>query len=345
MNLGTADSRSDQRFDSMSLKDSIFGPLFGCHSCDELKRTVSQLKKQLQDLSKENGTLKAQFSALESASAQPLVPVSAMSPELGWAHLKASVSGFKKPFLQDAHQVLIAGEHAVLIVCDGAGSKKHSKAGADFISGFLADKLRELVAGDASISAENWSALSRSIFSEAALALKARAASENKLFDDYGCTCIVVYAGKDFVACSHVGDGRAGYLAPSGHWKALLTPYKGALANATVFMTMLDSQNTDTLIASHVVEGRTRAIVALSDGPEDVCWQVSAFDSTGKKVVDPNQPSNEFLGKIANQLVAATAQKAPQDSLDKLWADFLTTGSPKLAAQVDDKTLLLALRG
>ena len=329
----------------MSLKDSILGPFFGCQSCEKLKQKVAKLESQIRELSKENGSMKERLIILESAADQPLVPVSAMSPDLGWAHLKASVSGFKKPFLQDAHQVVIAGEHAVLIVCDGAGSKKHSKAGAGFISAFLADKFRELVGVTASLSAENWSTLSRAIFSEAASALKAKAASEGKQFEDYGCTCIVVYAGKDFVACAHVGDGRAGYLAPSGHWKALMTPYKGALANATVFMTMLDSQNADTLISSQVVEGRTRAIVALSDGPEDVCWQVSAFDPTGQRVVDPNQPSNEFLGKIANQLVAATAQKAPQANLDKLWADFLTTGSPKLAAQVDDKTLLLALRG
>ncbi len=86
-------------------------------------------------------------------------------------------------------------------------------------------------------------------------------------------------------------------------------------------------------------------MVAMSDGPEDVCWKVSVFDSSGQKVVDPNEPSNEFLSKIANQLAGATAKDVPQADLDKLWANFLTDGSPKLKAQIDDKTMLMALRG
>ena len=39
------------------------------------------------------------------------------------------------------------------------------------------------------------------------------------------------------------------------------------------------------------------------------------------------------------------AKRVTQAELDKLWQKFLTEGSPKLKAQVDDKTMLLALRG
>jgi len=334
----------------MSLKDAILGPFLPCRSCKELKLKVTGLEKAAEAASRENKALKEELAALKAAvdastESQPVLPISPMPSEAGWAHLKASVIGFKKPVLQDAHQVVIEGDDAVLIVCDGAGSKKRSGEGANFIVGFLADKFRQLRTEGVTISTDDWPKLVRGLLRDAALGLREKAKAENASFDDYGCTCIVVYAGPDFVACAHVGDGRAGYLAPSGHWKALMTPYKGALANATVFVTMLDESNAASLVECQVVKARTRAIVALSDGPEDVCWQVSAFDPAGQKVVDPNQPSNEFLGKIANQLAAATAQKAPQDKLDKLWAEFLTNGSPKLAAQVDDKTLLLALRG
>jgi peptidyl-tRNA hydrolase len=51
------------------------------------------------------------------------------------------------------------------------------------------------------------------------------------------------------------------------------------------------------------------------------------------------------LSKIANQLAAKAAKAVSQADLDTQWQKFLTDGSPKLAAQVDDKTLLLALRG
>jgi hypothetical protein len=334
----------------MSLKFNFFRPFFECPRCAELNLKISELEQQAVELGRQNQELQKQLNAIQAANAamtplQPVVPIAAMSPESGWAHLKASVVGHKKASLQDAHRLLTEGENAFLVVCDGAGSKKHSKAGADFIAGFLADRFRDLMAQDGGVSADNWPELSRSLFHEATKGLKDKAKAEVKSYDDYGCTCIVVYAGKDFVACAHVGDGRAGYLDPSGHWKALMTPYKGALANATVFMTMLEVHNADTLMETQVVKVRTRAVVALSDGPEEVCWQVSAFNQTGQQVIDPNQPSNEYLSKIANQLAAKAAKAVSQADLDTQWQKFLTDGSPKLAAQVDDKTLLLALRG
>ena len=86
-------------------------------------------------------------------------------------------------------------------------------------------------------------------------------------------------------------------------------------------------------------------MITANEKPSHVCWLVSSFNQSGQKVIDPNQPSDEFLGKIANQLAGATAKNVSQDALDKLWQTFLTEGTPKLKAQVDDKTLLLALRG
>jgi hypothetical protein len=255
------------------------------------------------------------------------------------------VAGFRKPILQDAHDLVIEGDNAVLIVCDGAGSLKHSKAGAEFVVKHLSAKFLELIKAGEVITKETWAERARTLFLEATEALKSKTQADRQSFGDFGCTCIVVFAGPDFVACVHVGDGRAGYLDASGHWLALMTPHKGALANSTVFMTMLEPASLEQLVRVTFIPARTRAVVALSDGPEDVCWLVSTFNAAGQVIIDPNEPSNEFLGKIANQLAAATAKNVPQNALDKLWQDFLTGGTPKLKAQVDDKTLLLALRG
>ena len=276
---------------------------------------------------------------------QPVVTIDAVPPKSGWAHLKASVTGFGKASLQDAHDLVIEGENALLIVCDGAGSLKHSKAGADFVVKHLSAKFLELIKAGEVFTQESWAERSRAFFLEASQALKSKSQADRLNFGEFGCTCIVVFAGPDFVACAHVGDGRAGYLDASGHWLALMTPHKGALANSTVFMTMLEPASLEQLVRVKFIPTRTRAVVALSDGPEDVCWLVSTFNPSGQKVIDPNEPSNEFLGKIANQLAAATAKNVSQDALDKLWQTFLTEGTPKLKAQVDDKTLLLALRG
>ena len=329
----------------------IIGPFLWCDECARRLTLIRELKVRIKALEDDNKELKAKVGELSllspqaAVSVQPLVPVAAMAPEDGWAHLKASVKGFRKPFLQDAHEVVIDGENAVLLVCDGAGSMRNSKSGADFVVKHLGGKLRELLKSGDVLSKDIWPDLARKLFLEAAQDLNAKAQADRLPFDTFGCTCIVVFAGADFVACAHVGDGRAGYLDASGHWRALMTPHKGALANSTVFMTMLDAGSVSQLVRVNFVEGRTRAVVAMSDGPEDVCWQVSTFDPAGQKVVDPNQPSNEFLGKIANQLAGATAKKVTQDALDKLWQNFLTEGSPRLAAQVDDKTMLMALRG
>ena len=335
----------------MKIKQFL-GPLFpGCADCRRKQQTINRQQVRIGELESLVTELKSasvqglQLPAAVIAEQQEVFPIATMAPEEGWAHLKASVTGFRKPFLQDAHEVVIDEENVVLLVCDGAGSLKNSKAGADFVVKQMGDKFRELLKSGAALSMERWSEWARSSFLATSQALKAKAMAERADPDSFGCTCIAVLAGKDFVACAHVGDGRAGYLDSSGYWLALMKPHKGVLANSTVFMTMLDASSVDGLVRVSFHGVRTRAVVALTDGPEDVCWQVSVFNPSGQIVVDPNQPSNEFLGKIANQLAGATVKKVPQPDLDRLWHKFLTDGSPKLAAQVDDKTMLMALRG
>lgn len=321
-----------------------WGPfVIKCVDCASHLNVIKQHEARIAEL--ESMVAELTRPAKGGATGQPLVPIDALPPDSGWVHLKASVQGFRKPFLQDAHDLVIEGENALLIVCDGAGSLKHSKVGADFVVKHLSSKFLELIKAGEVFNQESWTERARSLFLEATQALKAKSQKDRHNFSDFGCTCIVVLAGPDFVACAHVGDGRAGYLDASGHWRALMTPHKGALANSTVFMTMLEPASLEQLVRVTFIPARTRAVVALSDGPEDVCWKVSTFDPSGQKVIDPNQPSNEFLGKIANQLVAYTVKNVPQEKLDKLWQDFLTEGTPKLKTQVDDKTLLLALRG
>lgn len=323
----------------------MLGPIIPkCQACFRRNGEITKLLEQVKELESKVEELNLLLNP-PAVPGQPVVPIGAVPAEAGWVHLKASVAGFRKPILQDAHDLVIEGDNAVLIVCDGAGSLKHSKAGAEFVVKHLGAKFLELIKAGEVFTSETWTERARTLFFQATEALKSKTHADRQNFGDFGCTCIVVFAGPDFVACAHVGDGRAGYLDASGHWLALMTPHKGALANSTVFMTMLEPSSLEQLVRVKFIPTRTRAMVALSDGPEDVCWLVSTFNPSGQKVIDPNEPSNEFLGKIANQLAAATAKNVSQDALDKLWQTFLTEGTPKLKAQVDDKTLLLALRG
>ena len=114
----------------------------------------------------------------------------------------------------------------------------------------------------------------------------------------------------------------------------------------TVFLTMLTSDTVDRFLQCQSVPVRSRCLVALSDGPESVCWHTATQDKAGKgKIEDPNMPSGEFFEKIAGQLAGASSNNVTQEDLDKLWTDFLTLGNPALKAEKDDKTLVLALRG
>lgn len=347
---------------------SIFGDLLRWKKAPPLL-TYAQLVERIDNLRNENEQLKAEVSRLSrkgttsklTADAPPPATIGSApdypneTPTViadipkadGWVHLKASVQGFGKESLQDAHAVLTNGPSAVLIVCDGAGSKKHSKAGADFASRFIEQRFKEIFAAGRKLKADEWTAFSKELLLEASVSLDVYARKSGHSLQDFGATCIIAFSNEEFCACSHVGDGRAGYLDSKSVWRSLMVPFKGAEANATIFLSMLNAENADEFIRHTVVTGRTRSIVALSDGPEGVCWHVATKPANGveKLIEDPNIPSADFFGKIANQLAGASAKKVPQVELDGFWANFLTSGNEQLAKEVDDKTLLIALRG
>ncbi len=264
----------------------------------------------------------------------------------GWLHLKASVKGFEKEELQDAHAVRVKGDVVILVVADGQSRKARSKAAADLSVKVVADALVKR-ADDPDLSAANWPALAKAAFMEAKSALEGAAQTQNAALTEFACTLIAVMATGQEVHCAHVGDGRAGYLGADNVFRPILEPYKekDGEANATVFLTMLTQETVDAFLRSRSETVRTRCVVALSDGPESYCWHVSTQDKDGKGFADPNLPAGTFFAKIARQLAEAEAKAVGQEDLDKLWADFLASVHPGLSREQDDKTLLLALRG
>lgn len=329
------------------------------NSDPKLLAEIQRLKNELAAIRQQVGNTARQKPAQSTPSTKPMLDVSTVpdfpkiepsviAPQdlaLGWAHLKASVKGYNKAELQDAHGFHTSGTSVLLVVCDGAGSKKHSKAGADHCAAALVSEFSMKLSGGVRLSAQNWKTESLEAFLNVAKSLEVLAQTQALQLADYGCTGIVVLATEDFVGCAHVGDGRAGFLDDKSCWQSILVPYKGAEANATVFMSMLNPDNAEQFIRTTCHQVRTRSVMALSDGPEGVCWHMSTKDRTGTKIEDPNVPSSNFFTKIANQLVAATTSKVPQSDLDQLWSDFLTGGNEQLLKEPDDKTLLIAVRG
>ena len=329
------------------------------NSDPKLLAEIQRLKNELAAIRQQVGNTARQKPAQSTPSTKPMLDVSSVpdfpkiepsviAPQdlaLGWAHLKASVKGYNKAELQDAHGFHTSGPSVLLVVCDGAGSKKHSKAGADHCAEALVSEFSKKLSGGVRLSEQNWKTEALEAFLNVAKSLEVLAQTQALQLADYGCTGIVVLATEDFVGCAHVGDGRAGFLDDKSCWQSILVPYKGAEANATVFMSMLNPDNAEQFIRTTCHQVRTRSVMALSDGPEGVCWHMSTKDRTGTKIEDPNVPSANFFTKIANQLVAATTSKVPQSDLDQLWSDFLTGGNEQLLKEPDDKTLLIAVRG
>ena len=270
-----------------------------------------------------------------------------VDPAKGWLCLKASVKGFEKEVLQDAHAVRLQDDAAILVVADGQSRKSHSKAGADLSVAMVADRLATLAAAGGMTPA-SWAKEARGAFMAAKDALAEQAEAQEIALTEFACTLIALVATEQGVFCAHVGDGRAGYLDADAVFRPLLDPYKDkdGEANATVFLSMLTPENVDKFLRCKSVPVRSRCVIALSDGPETVCWHTATQDKAGQgKIEDPNMPAGGFFEKIAVQLVGACEKNVSQAELDKLWEAFLTAGNPALKAEKDDKTLVLALRG
>jgi hypothetical protein len=154
---------------------------------DNLRNENEQLKAEIARLSRKGPTSKLTADAPTPASIGPAPDYPKETPTViadmpkadGWAHLKASVQGFGKESLQDAHAVLTSGSSAVLIVCDGAGSKKCSKAGADFASRFLEERFKEIFAAGSMLKADEWTAFSKELlFTPARPAIRFRISAQ-----------------------------------------------------------------------------------------------------------------------------------------------------------------------
>jgi hypothetical protein len=188
----------------------MLGPIIPkCQACARRQGEIKKLLEQVKELESKVEELNLLLNP-PAVPGQPVVSVDAVPIESGWVHLKASVAGFRKPILQDAHGLLIEGDNVVLVVCDGAGSLKHSKSGADFVVKHLSAKFLELIKAGEVFTSETWTERARTLFLQATEALKSKTQADRQNFGDFGCTCIVVFAGADFLSCAQVGDGRAG---------------------------------------------------------------------------------------------------------------------------------------
>ncbi len=212
---------------------------------------------------------------------------------------------------QDSYAVARKGNAVIVAVCDGAGSRPHSRTGADLIAKLTIEFLSDL----------DWSAAfgeqAKRFIVEAREAIAAHAQGQNLSPHDLACTVLGLSVDCCGVRALQVGDGFIVLCEKEGReYKLLFTGTKGEYANETVFVTHKDAED-----FLHIHESETPPMFAClsSDGVERQA--IILRDST------PHAPFFDYLVKVGKadcDKDAALMEFLAMPALDKVTDDDRT---------------------
>lgn len=254
---------------------------------------------------------------------------------IGKAHLAHGLP------LQDAcgYEWNTAQGWGIAIVCDGAGSCKHSDQGAQFCVKTLLKKIWQYSWKELMLEEQKCTQTIHNIVQNLQLELALYAFPNDVL--EYACTLNVVLFSEQQLISFHIGDGRAGYCGSDTQWHAVMTPHKGEEANETLFITSAQSLN---ILEIRYVYQPIVALCVLSDGCEKACFQCAIWDEATQQYTDPNLPFAQFFNPNIAVLQQFSTQFLPQEEQNNHWATFLTAGNAVLERETDDKTLIFIVK-
>jgi hypothetical protein len=209
----------------------------------------------------------------------------------------------------------------VAVVCDGAGSVREGRAGADFVARALTDLLSETLHTD--LGADAVAAAVPDRVETIRIHLADLAASRQLALEDFACTlvgCVTSHAG----GCMfHIGDGFAIQQGVSGD-TVLSRPENGEYADETYFVTD--------------ASWRDHLRVTPLPAPESGCIIGLMSDGTAPFAV--NRERNGFFRPFIDPIAAFLRETAAAVGNDAL--QNLLESSRACEISPDDKTLLLA---
>lgn len=247
--------------------------------------------------------------------------------ETGWRVFGASVAG--KSHLdkgipcQDAHAHAKVGASLVAVVCDGAGSARHSELGAQFVANTLAQALADALRQGASIQDLHDGALACAM-AQVRGGLEALADNHGAVLGDYATTVVGAVMGPSVGLFFHLGDG-VGVAQLNDGGEVISLPANGEYANETYF---LSGERWRDQLRLLPIPRCVRGLVLMSDG----CMPFAM----SKHNVSLYAP---FMGAVQNYLSCMDDIVLGEQALAHTLLDPRThqiTG--------DDKTLLIALR-
>ena len=182
----------------------------------------------------------------------------------------------------------------VIVLADGAGSKKNSDLGADVTTKTVAELLSKnfdeyfLMLEDEPIRGSN---LAKELTKEVYQNLnKVASENDNLSIIEMSCTLLFVAMKEDKYIQGHIGDGLIGELVTNEQGVEVRIrsyPENNGAPNITFFIT--DSDAVDNFrITSGFMPGNTKGFVLMSDGPEEVL-----FDPVKKTI-------NQYINNLFN---------------------------------------------
>lgn len=239
----------------------------------------------------------------------------------------------------------------VAVVCDGAGSAAQSHIGSDFVARNTAHCLEEVIQRCAWSPSQlpdeqTWRKEAQRALQLVMQRLMQFAEKREIPLPQLACTVLATLYCEGALLSVHIGDGRAAYSDAPGQWKALIAPYRGNEANETVFITsrIWNPAGIEEYIESSVTTGPIRAFALMSDGCEKAAFEVNIFDPKTKKYSDPNRPFPRFFEPNVPGLRQLHKEQKSQAEINTLWSGFLTAGTKQFKHEIDDKSMILAVR-
>lgn len=316
-----------------------------------------------QKLKMGNEIIKTEHNSIEQPFPKTEKLKSVSDLDVEWRVLHASQIGKShitaKPEIpcQDSHAVKYLREGwGIAVVCDGAGSAKHSDKGSAFVVNEAIKLFSKIIEENKWIEKgilppENtWKNLCTKALQKLCYDTKEHSKIIGVSFKDLACTIIVVIYTPFGLIYTHIGDGRAGYKSSKGIWKGLIDPHKGEEDNHTIFLTTAAWWNGDLKMRgievpqSGVIKDSIVAFTLMSDGCEQHVFEIGYFDEKDQKVIPQNQPYNKLFDALIDQVDSFEQEGMNFDQMQEKWERFVLEGTKGLKNELDDKTLIMGIR-
>ena len=266
---------------------------------------------------------------------------------IGNLHIRESI-----PCQDNCFYLPIDEKVGIAVVADGAGSYPNSHIGSEQAVRKAAECFKEIVEEnnwttiDNLPTPEDWQKTCVDTLRLVKDDLEDLAEKRGIPPQSLSCTIIVAVHAPDFLLVTHIGDGRAGY-SNGEKWQAAMIPYSGEEANETIFLSSLFWKEEDRLnefVRTSIIKDNIEGFVLMTDGCEKSAFEMNIYNAETEKYFDPNRPFNKFLDPNMNGLKMLRKEGKSQEEINKLWEGFLEKGTKHFQTEVDDKTMLLAVK-